>query len=81
MDDLCLISINARVRAEVRVGSTTKALPKHCRNTPKTPPLESGPAARIHPARVAPYSITGIEKSAPSLIPLGQRAVTVLVRV
>ena len=28
-----------------------------------------------------PYSITGIEKSAPSLIPLGQRAVTVLVRV
>ena len=30
---------------------------------------------------LAPYSITGIEKSAPSFTPLGQRAVIVLVRV
>ncbi len=81
MDDLCLISLNARGPVRGRAGSTTKTPPKRHQSTTKTHPLDSGLAALTDPPRVAPYSITGIEKSAPSLIPLGQRAVTVLVRV
>ena len=38
------------------------------------------PAARDQ-ARATAHSIVGIEKAAPSLMPEGQRAVTVLVRV
>lgn len=42
---------------------------------------QAGAPCLPRPDRRAPHPIVGMEKAAPSLIPLGQRAVTVLVRV
>ena len=52
--------------------------PSACQTVTRDCPVKEGNDGR---RLFAPYSISGIEKSAPSFTPLGQRAVTVLVRV